>query len=51
MIGSCAGWQTPQFRVLSGRQCRLISLAARECLNRTGVVTNLTTAKQRQASG
>jgi trimethylamine--corrinoid protein Co-methyltransferase len=40
MLSNYADRQTPQFRVLSDRQCQELYLAALECLNRIGVIVN-----------
>jgi trimethylamine--corrinoid protein Co-methyltransferase len=40
IISNYSDWQTPQFRVLSNRQCQEIFLATLECLDRVGVIVD-----------
>jgi len=49
-LSNFAERQTPQFRVLSDRQCQELYLAALECLSRVGVIVNQVEACQLLAS-
>lgn len=45
-LSNYAGQQTPQFRVLSERQCKELYLASLDCLRRVGVLVNHPEARQ-----
>jgi trimethylamine--corrinoid protein Co-methyltransferase len=46
VLSNYANRQTPQFRVLSERQCQELYLASLECLSRVGVLVNHDEARQ-----